>query len=151
RDRRALGAAPRGRARRAPRGRPGVPARRCRVTWGIIPAAGIGSPIQPLAFSKELLPVGSSPDPGGVARPRARSDDLVERMIRGGATKICFVISPTKSDIVGYYGGGLERASGEPVGEDARDGIARASFAYVVQQAPAGLCDAIFCALPVLA
>jgi len=28
--------------------------------WGIIPAAGIGSRIQPLAFSKELLPVGSS-------------------------------------------------------------------------------------------
>ena len=27
--------------------------------WGIIPAAGNGSRIQPLAFSKELLPVGS--------------------------------------------------------------------------------------------
>ena len=27
--------------------------------WGIIPAAGKGSRIQPLAFSKELLPVGS--------------------------------------------------------------------------------------------
>ena len=27
--------------------------------WGIIPAAGRGSRIQPLAFSKELLPVGS--------------------------------------------------------------------------------------------
>ena len=26
--------------------------------WGIIPAAGAGSRIQPLAFSKELLPVG---------------------------------------------------------------------------------------------
>lgn len=25
--------------------------------WGIIPAAGLGSRIQPLAFSKELLPV----------------------------------------------------------------------------------------------
>ena len=27
--------------------------------WGIIPAAGNGTRIQPLAFSKELLPVGS--------------------------------------------------------------------------------------------
>jgi glucose-1-phosphate thymidylyltransferase len=27
--------------------------------WGIIPAAGLGTRIQPLAFSKELLPVGT--------------------------------------------------------------------------------------------
>ena len=27
--------------------------------WGVVPAAGRGSRIQPLAFSKELLPVGS--------------------------------------------------------------------------------------------
>src|SRR5947199_344610 len=32
--------------------------------WGIIPAAGVGSRIQPLAFSKELLPVGSRQDGG---------------------------------------------------------------------------------------
>ncbi len=30
--------------------------------WGIVPAAGQGSRIQPLAFSKELLPVGSRRD-----------------------------------------------------------------------------------------
>ena len=30
--------------------------------WGIIPAAGSGTRIQPLAFSKELLPVGSRHD-----------------------------------------------------------------------------------------
>ena len=30
--------------------------------WGIIPAAGQGSRMQPLAFSKELLPVGSRRD-----------------------------------------------------------------------------------------
>jgi dTDP-glucose pyrophosphorylase len=105
------------------------------VTWGVIPAAGIGSRIQPLAFSKELLPVGSSLDHGGVERPRAVAEYLIERMILGGATKICFVISPTKSDIVEYFGGGLPRAH----------------FAYVVQPRPAGLCDAIFRALPVLA
>ena len=40
--------------------------------WGIIPAAGAGSRIQPLAFSKELLPVGSRRD-GETERPRAAS------------------------------------------------------------------------------
>ena len=60
------------------------------MTWGIVPAAGVGSRIQPLAFSKELLPVGSRLE-GGVERPRAVSEYLVERMMLGGATKICFV------------------------------------------------------------
>jgi glucose-1-phosphate thymidylyltransferase len=104
------------------------------MTWGIIPAAGLGSRIQPLAFSKELLPVGSRME-GEVERPRAVSEYLVERLVLGGATKICFVISPTKSDIIEYFGGGLDRAS----------------FAYVVQQRAGGLCDAIFQALPLLA
>jgi glucose-1-phosphate thymidylyltransferase len=103
------------------------------MTWGIVPAAGIGSRIQPLAFSKELLPVGSRLE-AGVERPRAVGEYVVERMIRGGASKICFVISPTKSDIIEYFAGVL-------------GGV---RFAYVVQEAPGGLCDAIFQALPLL-
>lgn len=99
--------------------------------WGIIPAAGIGSRIQPLAFSKELLPVGSSHE-GDCERPRAVSDYLLERLILGGATKICFVISPRKSDILEYYGSKVDSAH----------------TCYVVQPRPAGLCDAIFTALP---
>jgi len=99
--------------------------------WGIIPAAGLGSRIQPLAFSKELLPVGSSRE-GGAERPRAVSEYLVERMIRGGANRLCFIISPWKSDIVQYFGGSL--------------GPAR--ICYVVQSKPSGLCDAVFQALP---
>jgi dTDP-glucose pyrophosphorylase len=102
--------------------------------WGIIPAAGNGTRIQPLAFSKELLPVGSRLDVDGAERPKAVSEYLVERMIAGGATKICFVISPTKSDIVRYYGGGVEGAD----------------TAFVVQQHAAGLCDAIFRAAPLV-
>jgi glucose-1-phosphate thymidylyltransferase len=101
--------------------------------WGIIPAAGAGSRIQPLAFSKELLPVGSRHD-GTTERPRAVSEYLIERMILGGADKICFVISPGKSDILSYYGGS----------------IGGADVAYVVQPKPAGLCDAIFRALPLI-
>lgn len=95
--------------------------------WGIIPAAGVGSRIQPLAFSKELLPVGSRFD-GNTERPRAVSEYLVERMLLAGATKICFVISPGKSDILDYYGASI--------GESAIN--------YVVQPKPSGLCDSIF-------
>ncbi|HWF18633.1 MAG TPA: nucleotidyltransferase family protein [Verrucomicrobiae bacterium] len=102
--------------------------------WGIIPAAGAGSRIQPLAFSKELLPVGSRLD-GAMERPRAVSEYLVERMLRGGVKKICFVISHGKSDILEYYGGK----------------IGPADIAYVVQPRPAGLCDAIFRAVPLIA
>ena len=102
--------------------------------WGIIPAAGAGSRIQPLAFSKELLPVGSRIDERGVERPRAVSEYLVERMVRGGATTICFVISSGKSDILEYYGAGAYAAT----------------ICYAVQAHPAGLCDALFSALPLI-
>ena len=71
--------------------------------WGIVPAAGIGSRIQPLAFSKELLPVGSRID-GQTERPRAVSEYIIERMLIAGVDKICFVIAPGKSDILEYYG-----------------------------------------------
>ncbi len=102
--------------------------------WGIIPAAGHGTRIQPLAFSKELLPVGSRTDAHGVERPRAVSEYLVERMARAGVQKLCFVISPQKSDILTYFGGL----------------IGDVALAYVIQDAPRGLCDAIFRALPLI-
>jgi glucose-1-phosphate thymidylyltransferase len=95
--------------------------------WGIVPAAGRGSRIQPLAFSKELLPVGSRCS-RGIERPCAVSEYLVERLILGGADKICFVISPGKSDILAYYG----------------DRYGDAEIAYVVQPEASGLCDAVF-------
>jgi dTDP-glucose pyrophosphorylase len=101
--------------------------------WGIIPAAGQGSRMQPLAFSKELLPVGSRRD-GDRDRPRAVSEYLVERMVLGGADKLCFVISPGKSDILEYYG----------------VGVFSASVYYSVQPQASGLCDAIFRALPLI-
>jgi dTDP-glucose pyrophosphorylase len=102
--------------------------------WGVIPAAGQGTRIQPLAFSKELLPVGGRLSGDGRARPKAVSEFLVERMARGGATKVCFVISPTKGDILKYYGGGIEGVE----------------IAYAVQPEPRGLCDAIFRAAAVI-
>jgi len=58
----------------------------------------------------------------------------MERLVIGGATRICFVISPGKSDILEYYGGSAYSAT----------------LCYAVQPQPTGLCDAIFRALPVI-
>jgi glucose-1-phosphate thymidylyltransferase len=69
---------------------------------------------------------------GAVERPRAVSEHLVERMLAAGATRIAFIISPGKSDILEYYGGE----------------IGGASLCYLVQREPAGLCDALFQAAP---
>ncbi len=102
--------------------------------WGIIPAAGNGTRIQPLAFSKELLPVGGRLSGDGRSRPKAVSEYLVDRMAMAGATKICFVISPSKADILKYYGGHCDIVE----------------IANVVQPEAAGLCDAIFRAHPVI-
>ncbi|HVX03664.1 MAG TPA: sugar phosphate nucleotidyltransferase [Rhodanobacteraceae bacterium] len=100
--------------------------------WGIIPAAGRGSRIQPLAFSKELLPLGKARD--CAPRPCAVAEYLLDRMLAGGADKLCIVIGAGKSDIVEYFGGTFGSAS----------------IAYVVQPQPSGLCDAIFRAAPLL-
>src|SRR5438045_9767696 len=58
----------------------------------------------------------------------------MERLVLVGATKICFVISPRKSDILEYYGARVEAAH----------------TCFVVQPQPAGLCDALFRALPLI-
>src|SRR5579875_4009936 len=55
-------------------------------------------------------------------------------MLTGGADKLCFVISPGKTDILEYYGGRLWGAD----------------IAYVVQPTPGGLCDALFRAVPLI-
>ncbi len=104
------------------------------LRWGIVPAAGLGTRIQPLAFSKELLPVGTRQD-GAIERPRAVSEYLIERMLAAGVNRICFVISPAKTDIVSYFGGRIDGAA----------------ICYAVQQNPHGLCDALFSALPFIA
>ena len=68
-------------------------------------------------------------------RPRAVSEYLLERMVLAGADKVCFVISPWKSDILRYYGGNYGRAH----------------LAYAIQSEANGLCDAIFRAVPLVA
>jgi glucose-1-phosphate thymidylyltransferase len=101
---------------------------------GIVPAAGAATRLQPLAFSKEMLPVGSVLDEHGRERPKAVSEFLIDRMIHAGADRVCVVLSPEKTDIIPYY---------------ARHWAAR-RFCYVVQERPSGLCDALFRALPVM-
>lgn len=71
---------------------------------------------------------------GDAARPRAVSDFLMERLALAGVRRICMVISPDKSDILEYYGGSAWQAS----------------ICYTVQPKPAGLCDAIFRAAPMI-
>jgi glucose-1-phosphate thymidylyltransferase len=102
--------------------------------WGIVPAAGRGTRIQPLAFSKELLPLGSRTY-NGTERLCAAGEHIIERMIMGGVNRICLVIAPDKFDILQYFG----------------DSYGTAKIAYVVQNRAAGLCDAIFRAHCVIA
>src|SRR5438309_9632238 len=98
---------------------------------GVIPAAGAGQRIQPLGCSKELLPVGSR-SVGGIDRPKAVAEYLVERMIAAGADQICMVVSADKTDLIKYF---AERSYA-------------AEIFYVLQQKPQGLCDALFRAEP---
>lgn len=102
-------------------------------TWGIIPAAGNGTRIQPLAFSKELLPVGTEKN-GSISKPRAISEYLISRMEIGKVTNICIVMSPSKTDLIKYFS---EKESS-------------IHFCYTIQRKPHGLCDAIFKAVPVI-
>ena len=96
---------------------------------GIIPAAGLGSRLQPLGCSKELLPLGVS---GAGGAPRAVIEYLLERMLLAGADRIGIVISGAKTDIVRY----VARSDGPTC------------LFFVLQPQPLGLCDAVFRVMP---
>lgn len=64
---------------------------------GILPMAGLGSRIQPLAFSKELYPVSFQ------KKHFAVSEFSVRAMLQAGADEIKIVVRPEKLDIVKYY------------------------------------------------
>jgi len=101
-------------------------------TWGIVPATGEANR-RPAAHAGGLSHLPSRSD-GDAGIPTVRSEYLVERMIEGGATNLCFVISPGESNLVQHYG-------------DDFDGVAPL---YLVQPRPAGLCDALFRAAAVI-
>ena len=62
--------------------------------------------MKPLAFSKELLPVGSRRE-GDLERPKAVSEYLLDRMVLGGARKICMVIGPGNRTSSNTTGGAI--------------------------------------------
>ncbi len=62
------------------------------MLYGTIPAAGLGTRLQPLGFSKELAIVGD----------RAVIEYLIERMIVAGINKIFVTVDPDKLDIPRY-------------------------------------------------
>ena len=99
--------------------------------WGIIPAAGNGSRIQPLGFSKELLPIAASNN-GDAHTLQPAINHIIERLVAGGATKLGLVVSPEKPDIMKYVAG-----RSLPV-----------DTCFVFQPEPIGLVDAIFRPLP---
>lgn len=67
------------------------------MIYGVLPMAGKGSRIQPIAFSKELFPVAFK------AKHYAISEFSIRSMIKAGVDEIKLVISPDKLDIPKYY------------------------------------------------
>ena len=59
---------------------------------GVIPAAGYGTRLQPLAGSKEMLPIGGRPV----------MDYLVDRLRIGGCSQLRVVTRPEKTDVIAH-------------------------------------------------
>ncbi|TPE43071.1 nucleotidyltransferase family protein [Pontibacter mangrovi] len=76
---------------------------------GLVPAAGLGSRLAPIPFSKELFPVGFEPHPQhGEPRPKPVSQYLLEHMQRAGAGQAYLILRKGKWDIPNYYGDGSQ-------------------------------------------
>ena len=91
---------------RATAGEAGV-GKAARRLVGLIPAAGRGTRLAPLPFSKELVPVGfQHASEGADRKPKPVSQYLLERMRLAGAQQVFFITRPGKGDIADYYGDG---------------------------------------------
>lgn len=76
---------------------------------GIIPAAGRGTRLAPLPFSKELFPLGYQQlEINGQKqwRPKAAMQYTVEQMITAGVRRVFIILGSGKSAIMEYYGNG---------------------------------------------
>ena len=88
---------------------------------GVIPAAGLGTRLRPLtsgALPKEMLPVGR----------KLALERIVDELRAAGVTRIVFVLSPAKEDLIRRH-----------FGDAAED----ATFVYVLQPEMRGLGDAV--------
>lgn len=92
---------------------------------GIIPAAGLGSRLGQMPFSKELYPFGFKAD----GTPKVVSECLLGLMHQAGAEQVYFILRSGKWDIPAYYGDGsnysmafaylmMNRAYGTPFSVD---------------------------------
>lgn len=74
---------------------------------GLVPAAGRGARLQPLACSKEIVPIGRVADrTDGATRPKVAVEFLLEKFRAAGITKTVVVIRDGKWDIPGLLGDG---------------------------------------------
>jgi glucose-1-phosphate thymidylyltransferase len=73
---------------------------------GLIPAAGRGSRLGDLPFSKELLPLSDSVPTSKPAPCRVAIDNALETMASAGISETCIVIAPDKLDIPAHTGDG---------------------------------------------
>lgn len=71
---------------------------------GLIPAAGHGTRLGNLPFSKELYPVGGRSSSGG--EPKVVSHYLLENMAAAGVSRALFVLRAGKRDISDHFGDG---------------------------------------------
>jgi len=86
---------------------------------GIIPAAGLGSRLGQIPFSKELYPIGFKAD----GTSKVVSEYLLELMREAGAEQVYFILRNGKWDIPGYFGDGSNY---------------RMAFAYLMMNQPYG-------------
>lgn len=94
---------------------------------GIIPAAGLGSRLQPLPFSKELYPVGIRMIDNSL-RVTPIAFHLIDAFKQAEVSQLYFVVGPQKTDIPRYF------LNGSQFG---------VQFSYLYQPKPKGMVDAL--------
>jgi glucose-1-phosphate thymidylyltransferase len=99
---------------------------------GVIPAAGLGTRLLPLAYPKELLPI-TYTDADGQIVPRPVLQASLDQMRRAGIRQCVIVIAEWKLELVRVFGDGSALGM---------------SLAYVVRGVPRGLSDALDAATP---
>ncbi|MBY6037581.1 hypothetical protein KUV80_13000 [Fictibacillus nanhaiensis] len=100
--------------------------------FGVIPAAGKGSRLSPLPFSKELFPLGFMNAHGKIC-PKPVSAYLIEALKKAGIDDLYWITSVAKTDIQKYYKSGTNL---------------KMNFCYLLQEEPNGLVDALTCIDP---
>ena len=99
---------------------------------GLVPAAGLGTRLLPLAYPKELLPIAYATEDGGIV-PRPVLQASLDQLRRADVRDCVIVIAEWKLELVRVFGDG---------------GALGMSIAYVVRPVARGLADALDAATP---